>query len=92
MQRNFISLNLPINYNIGWWRFNRPNTQGRIELLKCVDDKIYFGNKPAVNFHVHTLREIGYQNFGQFLVDKIVSLMEETNNKRYIDILDILKS
>ena len=92
VQRNFISLNLPINYNIGWWRFNRPNTQGRIELLKCVDDKIYFGNKPAVNFHVHTLREIGYQNFGQFLVDKIVSLMEETNNKRYIDILDILKS
>ena len=39
VQRNFISLNLPINYNIGWWRFNRPSTQDRLNLLNLVDDK-----------------------------------------------------
>ena len=91
VQRNFISLNLPINYNIGWWRFNRPNTQARLELLRCVDDKIYFGNRPAVNFHVHTLREIGYQNFGQFLVDKVCSLMSESNNEKYKKVLEFLE-
>tara|TARA_R110000824_G_scaffold92785_2_gene224801 strand:+ start:1603 stop:2415 length:813 start_codon:yes stop_codon:yes gene_type:complete len=90
VQRNFNSFNLPINYNIGWWRFNRPTTQNRLNLLSIKDDKIYFGPKPAVNFHVHTLREIGYQNFGQFLVDKIASLMKLTNNKNYKELLSVL--
>tara|TARA_A100001515_G_C4591880_1_gene216247 strand:- start:3958 stop:4779 length:822 start_codon:yes stop_codon:yes gene_type:complete len=91
VQRNFNSFNLPINYNIGWWRFNRQSTQKRIDLLNVRDNKIYFGSKPAVNFHVHTLREIGYQNFGQFLVDKIVLLMKEANNKNYEELLRVLE-
>ena len=92
VQRNFNSFNMPINYNIGWWRFNRQSTQKRINLLNIKDDKIYFGSKPAVNFHVHTLREIGYQNFGQFLVDKIISLMKETNNENYKQVLTVLEA
>ena len=81
MQRNFVSVNLPINYNIGWWRFNRPTTEARLQLLNVVDDKVMFGNRPAINFHVHTLREIDYQNFGQFLVDKICELLQQTTNE-----------
>jgi lipopolysaccharide biosynthesis glycosyltransferase len=92
VQRNFNSFNLPINYNIGWWRFNRSSTEKRLDLLKIKNNKIYFGNKPAVNFHVHTLREIGYQNFGQFLVDKIVSLMRQSDNDDYKVVLNILES
>ena len=91
VQRNFNSFNLPINYNIGWWRFNRPSTQNRLNLLKVEDDKIFFGNKPAINFHVHTLREIGYQNFGQFLVDKICDLLGNTSNQEYKNILGAIK-
>jgi len=91
VQRNFVSLNLPINYNIGWWRFNRPSTQNRLNLLQVKDDKIFFGNKPAINFHVHTLREIGYQNFGQFLVDKLCDLIEGTTNQKYKNILEVIK-
>jgi len=90
VQRNFISLNLPINYNIGWWRFNRPTTAPRLGLLRIVDDKLYFGIRPAINFHVHTLREIGYQNFGQFLVDKIKELFEESDNQNYKELLGFL--
>ena len=90
IQRNFISLNLPINYNIGWWRFNRPNTKARLGLLKIVDGKIFFGNRPAINFHVHTLREIGYQNFGQFLVNKISELIKESDNENYKELLEFL--
>jgi hypothetical protein len=92
IQRNYNSMNLPINYNIGWWRFNNDTTRNRLDKLRLVDDRIYFGNKPAVNFHVHTLREIGYQNFGQFLVDKICSLLADSGDDVYQDILREIKS
>jgi hypothetical protein len=91
VQRNFVSLNLPINYNIGWWRFNSPKTRARLDMLSVNNDRIYFGKSPAVNFHVHTSRELNYQNFGQFLVDKIKNLLASTENKSYKKILDILE-
>ena len=90
VQRNFISLNLPINYNIGWWRFNTPQTQKRLSLLHMRGDTVYFGTRPAVNFHVHTLREIGYENFGQFLVDKICELLGQSNSPSHKLILEAL--
>ena len=90
VQRNFISLNLPINYNIGWWRFNTPTTEQRLSLLHMKGDRLYFGNRPAVNFHVHTLREIGYQNFGQFLVDKICELLKQSNSESHKTILEAI--
>lgn len=89
VQRNFVSLNLPINYNIGWWRFNTEQTKARLNLLRVENERIMFGNSPAVNFHVHTLREIGYQNFGQFLVDKIKNLMSQTNNENYKELKNV---
>ena len=91
IQRNFISLNLPINYNIGWWRFNNPQTQGRLQSLRVEGDKIFFGKTPAINFHVHALRKIGYQNFGQFLVDKVCDLLRSTSNQEYKNILGAIK-
>ena len=91
VQRNFITLNLPINYNIGWWRFNRENTKNRLDLLNIKEDKIFFGKKPAVNFHVHSLKKLDYPNFGQFLVDKISILMENSNNENYKKILEGIK-
>jgi lipopolysaccharide biosynthesis glycosyltransferase len=91
VQRNFVSLNLPINYNIGWWRFNSPKTRSRLELLRAEGDKIMFGKLPAVNFHVHTSRELGYQNFGQFLVDKIKDMLSQTENESHKKILKALK-
>jgi hypothetical protein len=83
VQRNFISLNFPINYNIGWWRFNTPQTQSRLDSLYLKKDKVYFGNRPAVNFHVHTVRELEYKNFGQFLVDKVIGILNESENENY---------
>lgn len=91
VQRNFISLNLPINYNIGWWRFNRPSTQNRLSLLSIKDEQIYFGKNPAINFHIHALKTFQYENFGKFLLDKICNLMEETNNENYKQILKDIK-
>ncbi len=91
VQRNFLSLNLPINYNIGWWRFNTAQTKTRLNLLHMKEDRLYFGSRPAVNFHVHTLREIGYENFGQFLVDKICELLRQSNTDAHKIILETLE-
>lgn len=83
VQRNFVSVNFPINYNIGWWRFNTSQTRSRLNSLHLKDDKVYFGNRPAVNFHVHTVRELEYENFGQFLVDKVMEMFKNSQNKDY---------
>tara|TARA_R100000664_G_C2756998_1_gene145034 strand:+ start:3322 stop:4134 length:813 start_codon:yes stop_codon:yes gene_type:complete len=91
VQRNFVSLNLPINYNIGWWRFNTARTQNRLKLLYTEEDVIYFGKRPAVNFHVHALRDIGYENFGQFLVDKMKELLEMSDSENHKQILKELE-
>jgi hypothetical protein len=88
VQRSYITANFPIYYNIGWWRFNEEHTKGRLTKLRLEDDKIYFGNNEAVNFHMHTLKNIGYQNFGQFLVDKVFAMMKDSNNTRYKSFLE----
>tara|TARA_R100000805_G_C3616391_1_gene118181 strand:- start:1247 stop:2071 length:825 start_codon:yes stop_codon:yes gene_type:complete len=90
VQRNFVSLNLPINYNIGWWRFNNASTAKRLNQLYIKNNQIWFGNRPAINFHVHTSRHLEYQNFGQFLVDKICSLFNTCDNKNYSDLLPLI--
>ena len=91
IQRNFVSLNLPINYNIGWWRFNSPQTRSRLDMLHVEGHALQFGAAPAVNFHVHTSRQLGYENFGQFLVDRIKDLLSQTGSKSHQKILKMLE-
>jgi hypothetical protein len=90
VQRNFLSLNLPINYNIGWWRFNNPTTRSRLDLLDVLEDKITFGKLPAINFHVHTFKKNNYENFGKFLVDKMIELFKQTNNDNYKKLANLM--
>tara|TARA_R100000008_G_C3585123_1_gene171638 strand:- start:110 stop:928 length:819 start_codon:yes stop_codon:yes gene_type:complete len=91
VQRNFVSLNFPINYNIGWWRFNTTHTRERLNNLQLINDDIHFGLRPAVNFHVHTSRDLEYDNFGQFLVDKITDLFRQSSNPHYKSLLEFLE-
>ncbi len=84
-------LNLPINYNIGWWRFNERHTAPRLELLHIDDGKIKFGNLDAVCFHVHTLKKLDYKNYGQFLLDKILGLMDNSKNEKYYEIAKMIR-
>lgn len=79
----FLTVNLPINYNIGWWRFNESHTHARMDMLDTHEDQITFGGLPAVCFHVHTLKKLDYSNYGKFLVEKVISLMKNCNNDRY---------
>jgi len=88
----FLTVNLPISYNIGWWRFNEPHTHNRLELLTTDGKKLLFNGRPAVCFHVHALKKLDYTNYGKFLMDKILSLMKQCDNKKYCDLIKFVES
>jgi hypothetical protein len=51
--RRFVTCNLPINYNIGWWRFVHPHPENHGKNLQFLDGKILFYGLDVVNFHIH---------------------------------------
>lgn len=89
---NFLTVNLPINYNIGWWRFNEPQTHRRLDYLTIKDNKIHFNGLPAVCFHVHALKKLDYDNYGKFLMDKVLGLMKQCNNKKYDALVNFVEA
>lgn len=104
--RSHYTTNLPITYDIGWWRFNQPSTKQRLSQLtlkkgnelehhykneedeEFQTDYIYFGNKPAINFHLHLLKDKNVKKDGQELKEKVFGLMKQSNNKVYHKILE----
>lgn len=85
----YMTINSPIYYNIGWWRFNEKHNQERLDHLKVEDDQLVFMNKPAICFHAHTVKSLDYNNQGKFLIDKVFGLMSMTNNKKYSEFLEL---
>jgi len=85
---NFKSLNLPINNNIGWWRFNNARTSNRINQLKLENEKIMFGQLPATNFHFHVFKAPNGYNPGSFLVERVFGLLSESDLPEYKEILE----
>ena len=92
ISRDLHVVSLPFNYNLGWWRFRRENVEERLKYLRLENDSIYIGEKPAVNFHVHMLKEFKYVNNGEFLKSKILDLMARSTKEEYIEILKYYKS
>ena len=87
IQQQFVTFNFPINYNIGWWRFNRNHLIHRLQEFKLNNDSLLlFYNKPAINFHMHCLRDLETQNFGEFLVKNIFQFLNLSKNNIYKDI------
>jgi hypothetical protein len=89
----YLTVTVPINYNIGWWRFNEPHTRDRLQLLRADGTQIWFGDRPAVCFHAHTLKKLGAGNYGQFLVNAVRALMKACpNNSKYAEIIRFIDS
>lgn len=86
--KNYSCLSLPINYDIGWWRFNQKDTQERLKQIKLENDEIYFGKSKAVNFHMHVFKAVNNYNPGLFLVDLVIKLMKQSNNEKYKNIVN----
>lgn len=89
---NYRCMLLPINYNIGWWKFKPNFSEFRYKYL-CLnnDGRIHFMSKEAVNFHLHTLKRLPYDNYGSILWDKICNLLEESDQNDYQIILDYFR-
>jgi len=86
--REHFVVDLPLNYNLGWWRFNSAMVHDRLKYLKLRENKIYIGDYPVVNFHVHMLKELRYGNMGDFLKIKILNLLEKSKNSKYTDLFE----
>jgi hypothetical protein len=92
IMKNYLSLNLPINYNIGWWRFNQPNTVKRMNQLTVENNELYFGTLKAINFHFHLVKQPDGYNPGKNLIDKVLYLLNVSENEKYIKILEYYES
>lgn len=89
---HYLTASLPIHYNIGWWRFNEPHTRDRLQYLRTDGTQIYFGDRQAVCFHAHTLKKLDHENYGQFMVDKVVGLMKACpGNAKYQELVSFLE-
>jgi len=55
--RSFKTLNLPINYNFGWWKFMSPKFGGNLRRISSGDD-IKWESKPIVSFHFHWFKDV----------------------------------
>lgn len=96
---DYIIAGLPINYNIGWWRFlsksfNKETQYSKLmnnndyESLCLEDNTIFYKNKPAIFFHTHMLKKYDTSDSGHFLTNKLFQLMEQSNNTDYHNITD----
>ncbi len=89
----YLTVTFPINYNIGWWRFNEPHTRDRLQFLRADGTQVWFGERPAVCFHAHTLKELGAGNYGLFLVNTVLTLMKACpNNPQYAELVRFIES
>jgi hypothetical protein len=89
---NYMTVNSPIYYNIGWWRFNEQHTASRLQWLREQDGRIMLSDNLAVCFHAHTMKTLDYNNSGLFLVQKVFDLMvkciNEYKNQDYLHFLE----
>jgi hypothetical protein len=45
---------LPIQHNMGWWRFNSAEKRVRANSFECLNDGIWFDGNPVSSFHFHS--------------------------------------
>lgn len=87
----FLTVNLPIYYNIGWWRFNENHTKRRLDFLSTDGENLLFDGNRAVCFHVHALKKLDYTNYGKFLMDKVLHLMKQSSNQKYNELVKFIE-
>ena len=54
--QSFTTLTLPINYNVGWWKFMGASGQARQQSIE-LKDTIKFMNRNLINFHFNFFKE-----------------------------------
>ena len=84
----YMTVNSPIYYNLGWWRFNENHNKHRINWLQKQNNVLTFKGHQAVCFHAHTLKKLDYQNVVVNFVNHVFKLMSECENEKYAAFLE----
>ena len=51
------TVTLPLNYNVGWWKFCGPNAQTRWDSIKLHGQELKMGQNSLINFHFHYFKQ-----------------------------------
>ena len=80
------TLTLPINYNVGWWKFLGPNAQTRWDCITLKNQDLTMFNKPLINFHFHYFRD-NTHSFDQKALCKAVKEVFRTRKYKGDDLV-----
>jgi hypothetical protein len=53
----YSTITLPINYNLGWWKFLGPNGQKRWDSVRLAQNSLTIFDLPLINFHFHFFKD-----------------------------------
>ena len=87
---NFTTANLPINYDIGFWRMNESNQMHAARFNSLTIDQhsnIRFCGHLAVCFHAHTFKNLTYPNYGAKTVERVLLCLNHSKRKDHKNIL-----
>jgi hypothetical protein len=73
--KKFKTTNLPINYNVGWWKFMNEKFEGNFNYLKIdKQDITLYGNK-VINFHFHFFKEKDHAFNKNYFKNLLISVL-----------------
>lgn len=76
--QSFKTLTLPINYNIGWWKFMGAGGQARQQSIK-LDETVKFMNKNLINFHFNFFKPTQHAYNQESFKNTIKQLLQARN-------------
>ena len=78
--RFFKTLNLPIGYNFGWWKFLSPRFGGNLAKIKPIPT-ISWEDQPIISFHFHMFKEGNHAFNKKHLEDFVLELLRQRGLK-----------
>jgi hypothetical protein len=89
--RDFLTVNLPMNYNVGFWKMNEQHNSWRCQHLGLNESREFvFLGKNVIFLHAHTFKKLHYVNYGSFLIEKMLLCLDNSNRSEYENILDFM--
>ena len=77
----YATITLPINYNIGWWKFLGPNAQTRWDSITLKGKSLKMLSNPLINFHFHYFRDNNHAFDQQALKQSVKDIFQKRGKK-----------
>jgi hypothetical protein len=75
--KKFRTTNLPISYNIGWWKFMNLKYEGNSKFLETTDREILFFKNKAINFHFHIFKKSNHCYDQNQSIGMLINLLKQ---------------